>query len=101
MSDRYYKFAKVPADVLALIDALDDDAMQEIAARALHAKVRELIDKYDGRPAPPEVAPDWSSQRAFFATVEKTIDTIKEACRAHGYLSCYDERIGCKRGCWL
>ena len=102
MPDRYYECAKVPQETLALIAALDDEAMRDVAMMALHKRFNELVPMYDDEKLPPEIdRKDWSAGRAYFARMEKELDAIKTAARTKGFGGCHNPPMNCERGCWF
>jgi hypothetical protein len=98
MPDRWYEAAKVPPETAALIEALDDPAMRDVAMSALHKRHRELSKAY-GQPAPPECK-SWGDGRYHFAAIEKECDAIKRAARDKGFGGCHNPPMNCERGCW-
>lgn len=103
MGDRYYDNAKIPQETQALIDALVDEAMRDVAMMALHTRFRVLCSMYDGDiPMPPEVASgSWSDKRAHSARIEKESDAIKDAARKNGFGGCHNPPMNCDHGCWF
>ncbi len=100
--DSYYRHAKVRQETLALIEALSDEAMRDVAMTALHKRFRELVEIYDDERVPPHIdRKSWRDCRAYFAAVEKEVDAIKTASREHGFGGCQNPPMNCTRGCWF
>ena len=98
--DSYYMAAQVPHGTKALILALDDEGMRDIAMGALHSRFVELARLYDDGPGPGQGWADWASGRAWYAAIEREADTIREAAQQHGFASCQEAPLCCARGCW-